>query len=89
MFYSCPGVRPAIRCLLGLNRPDLYYGSSEAEAPQPTTEDVNLFDIYACPAIADTSALKEVLNYTQVVSNEDALERTIHWAQESGLTSLD
>ena len=50
---------------------------------------MNLFDIYACPAVADTTALKEVLNYTQVVSNEDALERTIRWAQESGLTSQD
>ncbi len=96
-FYNVPGVRPCLRRILGLNRPDLFYPTaSESISPaelirrQPenyAAELVNLFDIYACRAAADDSQTRKLLNYTPLYSPEQAIEKTLAWCRDSGVIS--
>lgn len=95
VFYNVPGVRPTLRKILGLNRPDRFYPSDDASVstlekirrhPEAYAADmVNLFDIYACPAVADDSQTRELLDYTPLYTPAEAMEKTLAWCRDSGV----
>lgn len=99
-FYNVPGVRPLLRKILRLNRPEIYFPQTTshqrftqeeldhhiAENFAQYAEDyTNLFDIYGCDAVADDSQTRELLQYEPLYTREETIRMTLEWCRQAGL----
>lgn len=98
-FYNVPGVRPLLRKVLRLNRPEIYHPQGEvssrltqeeldhriAENLARYAEDyTHLFDIYGCDAVADDSQTRELLGYEPLFTREETMRQTLEWCRQAG-----
>jgi nucleoside-diphosphate-sugar epimerase len=82
LLQRLPRLRQWLRRRLGLDRPFIYRSTSPGPAPQPPLE---LLEMYACPARANTDKARRVLGYTSVVPRERAMELTLDWLRHARL----